>query len=73
MDNKFNSEVDRKVVMWSCGFEGNFANDGPCVLQEEIEVKKDTERQDEIKAMKQAWEAAEPGRAAKVRQPRANI
>ena len=36
------------------------------VSQDEIEVKKDTERQDEIKAMKQAWEAAEPGRAAKV-------
>lgn len=29
-------------------------------------MKKDTERQDEIKAMKLAWEAAEPGRAAKV-------
>ena len=41
---------------------------GDFVLQEEIEVKKDTERQDEIKAMKQAWEAAEPGRAAKVEQ-----
>lgn len=41
---------------------------GHFVLQEEIEVKKDTERQDEIKAMKQAWEAAEPGRAAKVEQ-----
>jgi len=38
--------------------------------QEEIEVKKDTERQDEIKAMKQAWEAAEPGRAAKAQQSR---
>ncbi|KAK3749550.1 hypothetical protein QZH41_007283 [Actinostola sp. cb2023] len=37
---------------------------------EEIEVKKDTERQDEIKAMKQAWEAAEPGRAAKASQSR---
>ena len=37
-----------------------------CVLQEEIEVKRDTERQDEIKAMKLAWEAAEPGRAVKV-------
>lgn len=36
------------------------------LFQDEIEVKKDTERQDEIKAMKQAWEAAEPGRAAKV-------
>ena len=35
-------------------------------LQSEIEIKKDTERQDEIKAMKAAWEAAEPGRAAKV-------
>lgn len=37
---------------------------------EEIEVKKDTERQDEIKAMKLAWEAAEPGRAAKAQQSR---
>ncbi|XP_068698412.1 androglobin-like isoform X1 [Montipora foliosa] len=37
---------------------------------DEIEVKKDTERQDEIKAMKQAWEAAEPGRAAKALQSR---
>ncbi|XP_048577844.1 androglobin isoform X3 [Nematostella vectensis] len=37
---------------------------------EEIEIKKDTERQDEIKAMKQAWEAAEPGRAAKAHQSR---
>ncbi|XP_078505336.1 androglobin isoform X2 [Lissotriton helveticus] len=31
-----------------------------------LEVKKDTERADEIKAMKQAWESAEPGRAVKV-------
>ncbi|XP_078372473.1 androglobin-like isoform X6 [Oculina patagonica] len=37
---------------------------------EEIEVKKDTERQDEIKAMKLAWGAAEPGRAAKAQQSR---
>jgi hypothetical protein len=29
-------------------------------------VKRDTERQDEIRAMKVAWEAAQPGRAAKV-------
>ena len=35
-------------------------------FQEEIEVKKDTERADEIRAMKKAWEDAEPGRAAKV-------
>ncbi|KAK3506956.1 hypothetical protein QTP70_033148, partial [Hemibagrus guttatus] len=32
---------------------------------EQIEVKKDTERLEQIKAMKLAWEAAEPGRAAK--------
>lgn len=31
-----------------------------------IEVKKDTERVDEIRALKQAWETAEPGRAIKV-------
>jgi len=31
-----------------------------------LEVKKDTQRVDEIKAMKQAWESAEPGRAVKV-------
>ncbi|XP_035685724.1 androglobin-like [Branchiostoma floridae] len=37
---------------------------------EELEVKKDTERQEEIKAMKQAWEAAEPGRAVKAMQSR---
>ena len=35
-------------------------------FQEEIEVKKDTERADEIRAMKKAWEDADPGRAAKV-------
>ncbi|XP_077206601.1 androglobin isoform X2 [Paroedura picta] len=37
---------------------------------EALEVKKDTERADEIKAMKQAWEAAEPGRAVKAFQER---
>uniref|UniRef100_A0A669P8W9 Androglobin n=1 Tax=Phasianus colchicus TaxID=9054 RepID=A0A669P8W9_PHACC len=31
-----------------------------------LEVKRDTQRADEIRAMKQAWEAAEPGRAVKV-------
>ena len=35
-------------------------------IQEEIEIKKDTERADEIRALKKAWEDAEPGRAAKV-------
>uniref|UniRef100_A0A8B9TAD0 Androglobin n=1 Tax=Anas platyrhynchos TaxID=8839 RepID=A0A8B9TAD0_ANAPL len=33
---------------------------------EVLEVKKDTQRADEIKAMKQAWESAEPGRAVKM-------
>ncbi|KAM4633802.1 androglobin [Polymixia lowei] len=32
---------------------------------ESFEVKKDTERMDKIKAMKQAWETAEPGRSAR--------
>ncbi|NXP06010.1 ADGB protein, partial [Thinocorus orbignyianus] len=35
-----------------------------------LEVKKDTQRVDEIKAMKQAWESAEPGRAIKAFQER---
>ncbi|KAM4042962.1 androglobin isoform 2-T2 [Anomaloglossus baeobatrachus] len=35
-----------------------------------LEVKKDTERIDEIRAMKQAWELAEPGRAVKALQTR---
>lgn len=35
---------------------------------ENIEVKKDTERMDQIKAIKKAWEMAEPGRSAKVTQ-----
>ena len=33
-------------------------------------MKKDTERADEIRAMKKAWEDAEPGRAAKALQSR---
>lgn len=33
-----------------------------------IEVKKDTEKLEEIRAMKLAWETAEPGRTAKVLQ-----
>ncbi|NXG20170.1 ADGB protein, partial [Grallaria varia] len=35
-----------------------------------LEVKKDTQRLDEIRAIKQAWESAEPGRAAKAFQER---
>lgn len=31
-----------------------------------IDVKRDTERIDQIKAIKKAWEMAEPGRSAKV-------
>ncbi|XP_061480044.1 androglobin isoform X3 [Rhineura floridana] len=37
---------------------------------EALDLRKDTERADEIKAMKQAWEAAEPGRAVKAVQER---
>lgn len=33
-------------------------------------MKKDTERADEIRALKKAWEDAEPGRAAKAMQSR---
>ena len=33
-------------------------------------MKKDTERADEIRAIKKAWEDAEPGRAAKALQSR---
>lgn len=33
---------------------------------ESISMTKDTERMDQIKAIKEAWEAAEPGRGAKV-------
>ncbi|NWX47506.1 ADGB protein, partial [Steatornis caripensis] len=35
-----------------------------------LEVKKDTQRADEIKAMKHSWESAEPGRAIKAFQER---
>ena len=31
-----------------------------------VEVRKDTDRLEEIRAMKQAWETADPGRALKV-------
>ena len=34
-------------------------------MEEEIEVKKDTDRQEEIRSLKRAWETAEPGRSAK--------
>jgi hypothetical protein len=39
-------------------------------VKDVIEVKKDTERLDELKAMKRAWEEAEPGRMAKAWQSR---
>lgn len=35
-----------------------------------VEIKQDTEREDEIKAIKAAWESLEPGRAAKAQQAR---
>ncbi|XP_036406139.1 androglobin [Megalops cyprinoides] len=35
-----------------------------------LEARKDTERADEIRAMQQAWEAAEPGRSIKAMQAR---
>ncbi|KAK3097303.1 hypothetical protein FSP39_008511 [Pinctada imbricata] len=38
--------------------------------ENDIEVKKDTERADEIRALKRAWEAAEEGRAVKAQQSR---
>lgn len=41
-------------------------------FQDTIEVKKDTERADAIRAQKLAWEEAEPGRAAKAKQSRLN-
>ncbi|KAK7907784.1 hypothetical protein WMY93_016396 [Mugilogobius chulae] len=37
---------------------------------ENMKVTKDTERRDEIKSLKRAWEMAEPGRAAKALQSR---
>ncbi|XP_078412758.1 androglobin-like [Cetorhinus maximus] len=38
-----------------------------------VDIKKDTERQDEIRAMKRAWETAEPGRAFKALQLRLHV
>ncbi|XP_055495019.1 androglobin isoform X2 [Leucoraja erinacea] len=38
-----------------------------------VEIKKDTSQQDEIQAMKRAWEAAEPGRAFKALQLRLRV
>lgn len=35
--------------------------------QDQIEIKKDTDRAEEIKALKRAWENVEAGRAAKVK------
>jgi len=41
-------------------------------MQEVMEVKKDKESADAVRAIKQAWEEAEPGRAAKAKQSRLN-
>lgn len=38
-----------------------------------LQVRKDTERADQIRSMKRAWEEAEPGRAAKAVQSRAKF
>ncbi|XP_072121754.1 androglobin isoform X2 [Mobula birostris] len=38
-----------------------------------VDIKKDTNKQDEIHAMKRAWEAAEPGRAFKALQLRLHV
>jgi len=45
---------------------------GRVSMQEVMEVKKDKEQADAVRAMKQAWEEAEPGRAAKAKQSRLN-
>jgi len=37
-----------------------------------MEVRKDKERADAVRAVKQAWEEADPGRAAKAKQSRLN-
>lgn len=39
---------------------------------DDLEITRDTSKADEIRAMKKAWEEAEPGRAAKARQSRLN-
>lgn len=39
-------------------------------MQEVMEMKKDKEHADAVRAIKQAWEEAEPGRAAKAKQSR---
>ena len=36
------------------------------IVGEEVILKRDTQREDEIKSIKAAWEELQPGRAAKV-------
>ncbi len=50
-------EIDNKIV-----------NDSitSFLTKDTIEIKKDTDRIEEIKALKRAWESIEAGRAAKV-------
>ena len=45
--------------------------DGSEAQQGECDVKKDTERVEQIRAMKQAWERADPGRAERAAARRA--
>jgi len=52
--------VDESRAYWLMRFVAD------AEVGDDIELKKDTQRQEEIRAMKQAWETAEPGRAVKV-------
>ena len=45
----------------------------PFSQENSVEIKKDTEREDEIKAIKAAWETVEPGRSVKVRKTRSRL
>ncbi|KAF7669564.1 hypothetical protein LDENG_00174000 [Lucifuga dentata] len=68
----------RRNTLWYCDLENLDLTKPNWTLHvvsdqnktDSIKVKKDTERADQIKAMKQAWEAAEPGRSAKALQTR---
>ncbi|KAF2974503.1 hypothetical protein EK904_010063 [Melospiza melodia maxima] len=74
------SEKTEKEESWKEGapFESQPASAPYCILRivsdqkeaEFLEVKKDTRRVDAIRAMKEAWESAEPGRAVKAFQER---
>lgn len=76
--DKYDHYIDKydhyKLCPWYFHFQQDAINKPYWTLRlvseqremEILEVKKDTQRVDEIKAMKQAWESAEPGRAVKV-------